>query len=212
MHRIGTCSLLFLAAAGLSQEANAADAGFDVEMALFGGYRFGGEFDVEQSDDSYKLDDSSSFGVILSLPHGDNTRYEVFYSRQDTRAAYSGANAGVSDADLNLHVLQVGGTYLGEGETVRPYLAATIGGTHVKSRSTGTQSDTFFSGSLGVGLLFQPDARLGLRLEARAHGTLMSSSTNLFCQTGPDQSLCAVRIEGSLLSQVETFAGIVLRF
>jgi hypothetical protein len=58
----------------------------------------------------------------------------------------------------------------------------------------------------------QPSKRLGLRLEARLNGVLMRDSTKLFCQTGPDANVCAVEIEGSMLGQLETFAGIVFRF
>jgi hypothetical protein len=57
-----------------------------------------------------------------------------------------------------------------------------------------------------------PSSRIGIRVEARAYGTLLSSDTKLFCQTGPDQNICAVQVDGNLLSQFETFAGITFRF
>jgi hypothetical protein len=212
MKKLRAVSILVLTIALFAQTASAADEKSGVEVTPFGAYRFGGKFDVKQSDEFYDLDDSASFGVILNLPHSENTQYEVFYSQQETKAVFSGAAANDLAVDLDMHVLQLGGTYLGDGETLRPYLAATIGGTYVKVRSAGSGSDTFFSGSIGAGLLFQPYSRLGLRLEARAYGTLTDSKTELFCQTGPDLSLCAVRIEGNLLSQIETFAGVVFRF
>ncbi len=111
--------------------------------------------------------------------------------------------------DIDMQVLQIGGTYQGQYRSVRPYVALTIGGTHI---STGADSDTFFSGSIGLGLQTNPDARLGLRVEARAYGTLTSSSTDLFCQTGPDQNICAVRVDGKVLGQFEIFTGLVFRF
>jgi hypothetical protein len=40
----------------------------------------------------------------------------------------------------------------------------------------------------------------------------MDSDTELFCQTGPDLNICAVRVKGDLLSQIETLAGVVFRF
>lgn len=212
MNNLRALSVLVLTMALFAQMAGAAETKPGVEVTPFGAYRFGGKFDVKESDESYELDDSASYGVILNLPHSVNTQYEVFYSRQDTKAVFSSAAANDPAVDLDMHVLQLGGTYLGDGERLRPYLAATIGGTYVKVRSAGSRSDTFFSGSIGAGLLFQPYSRLGVRLEARAYGTLTDSKTELFCQTGPDLSLCAVRIEGNLLSQIETFAGVVFRF
>ena len=72
--------------------------------------------------------------------------------------------------------------------------------------------DTFFSGSIGVGMMFRPTEQIGFRVEARAYGTLLSSSSKIFCSTGPDLNICAVQVDGDLLSQVETFAGITFRF
>ncbi len=198
--------------AALADAAIAADDELSVELTPFGAYRFGGTFNVEGTSESYRLQDSSSFGLILNFPYGDNTQWEILYSRQEADAIFSGATINDPVVDVDLQVLQLGGTYQGTGDTVRPYLAATIGGTHVISRSGGDKSDTFLSGSIGVGLLFKPDSRLGLRIEARAYGTLMNSETDLFCQTGPDLNICAVRVEGDLLSQIETFAGVVFRF
>ena len=136
----------------------------------------------------------------------------MLYSLQQTTARLRDSTSSAAAVETDIQVLQLGGTYQGEGETARPYVAMTLGGTHIKATANGSQSDTFFSGSLGIGLNIVPSKRLGIRLEARVYGTLMNSSTDLFCSTGPDANFCAVRIEGSLLSQVEAFAGLVFRF
>jgi hypothetical protein len=182
------------------------------EITAFGAYRFGGTFEEDESDASYELNDSPSFGLILNLPHKDPTQWEILYSQQRTEADFSGATANDPEVDIELHVLQLGGTYQFEGEMARPYLAFTLGGTHVRTSSAESKSDTFFSGSIGVGMKFLPTSRVGIRVEARAYGTLVSSSTDLFCSTGPDLNICAIRLEGKMLSQVETFAGITVRF
>jgi hypothetical protein len=88
----------------------------------------------------------------------------------------------------------------------------TLGGTHAKADSEFGGSDTFFSGSIGLGLKFREGQRLGFRLEGRAHGVLVSSNSSLFCQTGPDENICVVRLEGNLFSQFEAFAGVIFRF
>ena len=51
-----------------------------------------------------------------------------------------------------------------------------------------------------------------VRLEARALGVLTDKDTDLFCRTGPDLNVCAVRVDGTLLSQIEGFVGITVRF
>jgi len=209
MKGILAVALVFLCLAGT---AHAEDDATRFEITPFGAYRFGGTINVAETSDSYDLEDSGSFGLILNFPHKADTKWEVFYSKQATEAEFSAATPNDPVIDIDLQVLQLGGTYQFEGDKVVPYLAATIGGTHAKARSTGSGSDTFFSGSIGVGMLIVPNSRIGLRLEARAHGTLMNSSTDLFCETGPDINACAIRIQGDLLTQIETFAGVVFRF
>lgn len=182
------------------------------ELTPFVGYRFGGTFDIEGSSDSYRLDDSEAFGLVLNLRNDDNTQWEIFYSQQSTTARLEGTTGVSPEVDTDLYTLQLGGTYQGDGDTFRPYVAMTLGGTHIKTLANSSQSDTFFSGSIGLGLNISPSNRVGLRLEARAYGTLTDSSTDLFCRTGPDANVCAIRVDGNLMSQVETFAGIVFRF
>ena len=199
--------LVCLALAG-SSAALGQDGPGDFEITPFGGYRFGGTFEITGSDESYELEDSASFGLILNLREAQNTQWELLYSSQSTDAELSGS--GLQQAvGIDMQVLQVGGTYQGSDERLRPYVALTVGGTHV---SSDVDSDTFFSGSLGLGLQILPNKRIGIRIEARAHATLTDSETDLFCSTGPDRNICAVRVDGDVLSQFETFAGVVFRF
>ncbi len=193
---------------------SAAAQNLNTELTVFGGYRFGGSINVLDSDATYEAQDSSSFGLIWNHRHQANTQWEVFFSQQQTEVKLSDPMIADPIVDVELYTLQLGGTYVWEGEAVRPYLVMTLGGTHIKSNpdNGNGDSDTFFSGSIGVGFKMQPTRRLGLRLEARAHGVLMRDSTKLFCQTGPNANVCAVELQGNLLSQLETFAGIVFRF
>jgi hypothetical protein len=190
--------------------ASAQDTG--TEITPFFGYRFGGTFESEDLSTKYEMQDSSSFGLLLNFRHKGNTQWEILYSQQNSEAQYSGAAGPDPVVDVDIHVLQLGGTYRGDGEKARPYLAATMGGTYIRTESNGSKSDTFFSGSIGVGMMFLPRSRVGIRVEARAYGTLVDSNSDIFCQTGPNQNICAIRIDGNLLSQVEVFAGITFRF
>ncbi|MEJ2257834.1 MAG: outer membrane beta-barrel protein [Woeseiaceae bacterium] len=201
--------MTFFAVALCHSAAIAAEHENRFEISPVGGYRLGGTFEIEGSDASYEIQDSSSLGLILNFRDTENTQWELLFSRQSSEARLE-SGAGIQPfVDLELQTLQIGGTYQGRGDTVRPYLAATIGGTRIE---TDAESDIFFSGSIGVGLQIRPLARLGIRLEARAHGTLTDSDTDLFCSTGPDLNTCAVQIEGDLLAQLEAFAGVVFRF
>jgi hypothetical protein len=194
---------------GVSFGAAAQEQRLDLEITPYGGWRFGGAFDVQESTDSWEIEDSSSFGLILNLREGFNTQWEILYSRQSSDARLNSTTQPASRIDMDVQMLQVGGTYQWEGDTVRPYLVATLGGTRLAAPS---DSDVFFSGSIGLGLQILPESRVGIRLEARAYGTLTDSDTDLFCSTGPDENICAIRVDGEVLGQFETFAGVVFRF
>lgn len=186
------------------------------ELTPYGGFRFGGTFEEEDTELEAKLDDDATYGLILNIRESGNTQWEIIYSRQDTAADVTDFSLPQSSVDLSLQSLQVGGTYMGDywgsGERVRPYLAATIGGTHIDPDDSAFDNDTFWSFSVGGGLQFAPSNRVGLRLEARGWATLIDSSTSLFCSSGPQGGLCAIEVEGRMLWQFETFAGVVFRF
>lgn len=209
MKRLVVCALLCAFSGAHAQQEQSW-----FEITPFGGYRFGGSFSVEDSEESFNIVDSPSYGLILNFPHREATRFEILYSQQATEAEFSGLTPNQAVIDLEMHMLQIGGTYQFESQSrsVVPYIAMTLGGTHARTSAEGSGSDTFWSASIGGGVLISPNSRVGLRLEARAYGTFMSSGSSLFCQSGPEGGGCAVRLEGNLISQFETFAGIVFRF
>lgn len=192
--------------------ANAQEARLESELTAFGGIRLGGEIEVEESDAVYDANDSSSFGLIWNTRHKANTEWEVYFSQQQTEFELSDPLIVAPTVDLDLYTLQLGGTYLFEGESVQPFLSLTVGGTHVKTNAENGDSDTFISGSIGLGLKFRQGERLGFRLEGRLHGVLVNESSRLFCSIGPVENVCAVQVEGDMLGQFEAFAGVTFRF
>jgi len=206
--RIGFALLACFAALS----ANAQDSRLDSEITAFGGVRVGGEIEVEESNAVYDADDSTSFGLIWNTHYKANTEWEVYYSQQQTEFELSDPMIVVPTIDLDLYTLQLGGTYLFDGESVQPFLSMTLGGTHVKTDADGGDSDTFISASIGLGLKFRQGERLGFRLEGRMHGVLVNESSKLFCSTGPEENVCAVEVEGDMLGQFEAFAGVTFRF
>ena len=202
-----TTIVLLSSATALAQEDS-----FNFELTPYGAYRVGGEFEETDRNFSIDLDESESFGFIFNATHSPVTQWEILYSRQETTADASGSGLSSTTPDLTIEYLHAGGTYLWGGEQVRPFLAATLGGTHVDISTAGFDSDTFYSFSLGLGLQIRPNSRLGIRLEARGFGTLLDSDSDLFCQFGPRNNICAVHIDGTIMWQVEALAGLVFRF
>lgn len=201
--------VIFLA---LSVPIFAQEQSFNFEITPYGGYRYGGEFKETDGNLSIDLDDSESYGIILNARHSPVTQWEILYSRQQTTANTTGLGLSDPRLDIDVEYLHAGGTYLWDGDTVRPFLAATLGVAQVDVTTPGYDRDSFFSFSLGLGLQVAPSNRVGLRLEARGYGTLLDSSSDLFCEFGPTNNICAVRIDGTVMWQVEALAGIVFRF
>ncbi len=185
------------------------------ELTAFGAYRMGGQMDGDADSAEAELDDSSSFGAILNWPARDNTEWEVLVSTQSTEArVVDAANEFDRRVDFDSITAQLGGTYRFDGDNVVPYLALTLGGTHVETRGAVSESDTFFSGSIGLGIKVAPSSRVGFRLEARAYGILVDSDSEIFCLSAPDAGVagCAVALSGDIAGQIETFAGVTVRF
>ena len=187
----------------------------DMELTVFGAYRMGGQMDGDADSAEVELDDSSSFGAILNWPARDNTEWEVLLSTQSTEArVVDAATALDRRVDFDSITAQLGGMYRFDGDRVVPYLAMTLGGTHVETRGAVSESDTFFSGSIGLGVKISPTSRVGFRLEARAYGILVDSDSEIFCLSAPDAGVaaCAVALNGDIVGQIETFAGVTVRF
>lgn len=180
------------------------------------GYRMGGDFENEDTGAKVSLDDAAAVGFILNAPAeavGDDayTEWELYFSRQS--AGIDEAPAGVDPAlDMNISYLLLGGTYVGAGELVRPFLAAGIGAAHLSPDRSGYGSDTVFAVGIGGGAQVFPTERIGLRMEVRALGAVIDSHSNIFCASGPEGSACAVSASGNMLWQWEAFAGLVARF
>ncbi len=212
--KAGVVAIVLVSLATLvASEAVGQPQGGRFELTPYAGYRFGGTFEDEDRTVSVELDDRRSAGFIFNVREAENTQWEVVYSRQQTRADTAQISGLGPSVDVDVEYLQGGGTYQGRLRNgVRPYLAATLGAARITPRLSGLGDDSFWSFSIGTGLQIRPTARLGIRLEARAWGTLIDSDTRLFCRSGVQIAGCAIRVDGRLLWQIEAFAGIVFRF
>lgn len=202
-----------LLAAGVSS-AQTTDASQLPRFSLtpFAGYTFGGEFEDEDAMQSVDTDDAAHFGLVFDIRESANTQWEIFYSQQQTEADTSVVAPMQPVTDIDIQYLQVGGTYVADGERARPFLAATLGATRFDPGPLTFDSENFFSFGVGAGWYLRASERLSFRLEARALGTLLRSDSDLFCETGPDDNVCALVADGDFFWQLQTSLGVALRF
>lgn len=210
-------SLSILLVAGGGPALAQHGSGFDiprVSLTPIGGYTFGGKFEDQDGTTEVELDDAAHYGLILNFRESATTQWEVFYALQETEADISELPSGGPSGkmDVDIQYLQVGGTYVADGLTARPFLVATLGATRFDPDPLTFDSENFFSFGIGAGWQLQPTERLGLRLESRLMGTFLGSDTDLFCETGPDENICAISADSEMFWQLQTSLGLVFRF
>jgi hypothetical protein len=184
------------------------------EVTPFVGYRAGGDFEVDEGEDSSRsvdLSSDASFGIDLGLYRDSSSFYELLYSRQE--AGLESSDPALDDVKVNTDYLHFGGTLLFDHEAwYEPYLSLTVGATRLDPKDGGYDSETKFSASLGGGFRFPFNDRVAALLGVRGYLTFIGSDTKLFCASGPLGSSCLVTSSGSTYSQFEGQLGLTVRF
>jgi len=185
---------------------------FKFEITPFVAYRVGGSFDEKDGDGQVDLNDSSAQGIMFNIKANPNGQYELLYARQSTDATTQGFLVNDPSFDLEVEYFQFGGTYLFDGETTRPFLALTAGMSRFNPGIDGSNSESFFSASLGGGVQLNANGRLGVRFEARVFTTFVDGDSNIFCASEAGTGSCLILVDAKILTQWEARAGLVFRF
>ena len=215
MNRINKKSwLIAFATASLSwlTPAIAQEQAPKFEITPYAAYRMGGSFDEQDGAGRVELNDSSAEGIVFNMMANPNGQYELIYAHQRTDANTSGFFANDPTIDMDIEYFQLGGTYLFDGDSMRPFIALTAGVTQFDPELAGTGSESFFSASFGGGVQLRARERLGIRLEARVFTTFVDDDSNIFCSSIGGAGACLIRVDARTLTQWEAKAGLVFRF
>ena len=190
----------------------AAENDYRFELTPYAAYRMGGSFSDETNDIDLDIEDSAAQGLIINGRVRANTQWEFLYGRQATEIKSAGLFNGDSLLDFDIEYMHFGGTYLFEGESVRPFMAMTVGVTHADPGDSSYGSENFFSASLGGGWNLAATNRFGIRLEVRAFMTFVDNDSRLFCESDAGAGSCLILIDSKTLTQWEARAGVTWRF
>jgi opacity protein-like surface antigen len=180
------------------------------EVTPFVGYRFGGGFDVDGFDRKANLDDHGTFALALNLRRDEESQYELFYSRQQTRLE---PDSPVGPLGLNVEYLHLGGTLTADDPMLlKPYIVGTLGLTRLTPEPGMASDNTRFSFSLGAGLRVPVSERFSLRLEARGFLTFVNTRGAFFCSSSSAGGFCSIHGSGSTFTQYELLAGAAFAF
>jgi outer membrane protein with beta-barrel domain len=201
--------VLFLAvvacASANAEDTNAPPTKFSI--GAFIGYRGGGEGTDVNTGAHYQLAPAQSYGLVADFRVSPDTEVELLWSQQNTRVQQtSPVNAQLFD--VNVGYYQIGGSYLFTNEGVQPFMVASMGVTYFSPQQPGYQNETKFSFGIGGGVKVPVGRHFGLRLEARAYGTVLENNSSAVCTNGS----CLIHVSGNLMWQYEANAGVYLSF
>ncbi len=188
---------------------SASTAKNESSITVYGGDRFGGSVTDSTSRSTINLGNGSSFALAVDIGLDWNTQLELFYSQQNTALTSGAFSSQANNTGLTLHNYQIGGTNFIEEVGRGLYVMGGLGATTAKPSRSGLNSETFFSGNLGIGWMVPLGAHVGLRFEARGYGILLNNHSAVFCG---GTNGCNVAIKGTGLFQGEVLAGLSMRF
>jgi hypothetical protein len=210
--RGGATALLTMLMAAPLQHARAQDDSApknSSSFTVYGGDRFAGSVTDSTTDSTINLQNGSSLALALDIGLDQNNQVEVFYSQQNSALASGVFSSKANNIGLTLYNYQIGGTDFIEEVGRGLYVVGGLGGTTVKPDRSGLNSETFFSGNVGIGWMVPIGAHVGLRFEARGYGILLNNKSAVFCGGAAG---CTVVIKGNAVFQGEALAGISARF
>lgn len=178
-------------------------------VTVYGGYRFGGSVTDSTTNSTIDLDNGSSVALAVDFGLDWKTQIELFLSRQNTALTSGLFSSQANNMGLTLYNYQIGGTNFIEEVGRGLYVMGAIGGTTAKPDRSGLNSETFFSGNLGIGWMVPLGPHAGLRFEARGYGILINNNGAIFC--GGTHG-CTVAITGTAIFEGEVLVGVTAKF
>ena len=177
-----------------------------VQIAPFGGYRFGGDLYEELTGTELDIDGAPSVGGVLDVFVGRGLSVTFVYSHQEADIDVPLASGGWERVSLAIDHWQAGGTQEAGTGAVRPFYTGTLGLTRFGGAG---HSEIRFSLAGGGGVKFMPSSHLGARLDGRAYAVFVDGDASTgVCTPG----VCFVGLDVSVLWQAEFTAGLVVSF
>lgn len=174
----------------------------------FVGSRFSSdELKDKDTDATATFDSDISQAIALGWRYEQNSEGELLFS--NSRQKMSMSDDSVTDLDIDVQYLHFGGRVMFKNNS--PFstsIGLGIGGTHFNPGS-GYDSEFALSGSISGGMRYELTEQLALRGDLRVYGTLLNSSSSLFCN---GDNTCVLSIDGDVYVQADLMAGLEYKF
>jgi len=176
------------------------------EIAVLGGWQFGGKLNAFQGE--YGIEDAFALTGIVDVNLRPGGQLELMYDWQNTSITLRDAAGKRKLFDADLHYFQVGGLGYVDRGRVKPFGVATVGLTYINPLDDTVSGETRFSVTLGGGAKVFPTERIGLRFEGRLLMTVIDGALGLGCGTGG----CSGSVWGWGVAQGVVSGGLILAF
>ena len=179
-----------------------------VEIAPVGGYRFGGGFFEQVTQQQVDLDGAPVFGIVVNVPLHDGLFVEAFASHQQGSVTVpESATAPAARWRIDVDHFQVGGLQeFFDRRRTRPFLTGLLGLTRYAADG---DNEIRFTASAGGGVKLMPVPRFGLRLDGRLFATFVEvEGRAIACSPG----ICLVAFDANIVWQAEFTAALVVGF
>jgi len=191
--------LLLLLAASISHAT-------DIALTPFAGFRISDSLEDDVTEEAIDLDETSSFGFILSMKRDRMSSYDLLFSRQETDLLAN--NVLPNNIGVRIDYIHLGGTVDYEADGLYPFATGGLGITRFSATDQDLSTETKFSMALGGGLKVPLSENVGLRFEGRVYGTVINGDTEILCINGA----CIAEFNGSLFLQFEANLGLSIAF
>jgi hypothetical protein len=178
-----------------------------VEVAPFGGYRFGGGFYEIVTGASVDVDGAPSFGAALNVRIGEDLFVEGLFTHQQARFTLPPSlDAAQTRWRVDVDHYQVGGLRELMPGRARPFLTGAVGLTRYASQG---DNEFRFTVSAGGGVKLFATEHLALRLDGRGYATFVNGEGDvLFCAPG----ICIGSFDVAVVWQAEFTAAMAIAF
>ena len=185
-----------------------------VELQPFIGYRLGGTFNLDDSEDErLDIDSAMSYGLTVGIAVGPSGQMDLLWSHQETDLDVDGSIPGVVSrlSGFTVDYYQIEGSYVAGAidDKVRPFAAFGMGATRYGAPDGFSGNQTQFAVSIGGGAKVILGKSVGMRFQGRWIPTFFDTDEAIFCTSG---SGCIATASGDIVAQIEITTGLVLRF
>jgi hypothetical protein len=197
------CPAILLAAMFPAMNASAQT----VEITPIAGYRFGGGFFEELTQQPVDLDGAASFGGVVNVAFRDTLLIEALFTHQEATLVVPASLFGPETRwRLTVDHMMAGGLQeFGTGRA-RPFLTGLLGLTRYAAPG---DAEIRFTAGAGGGVRLFPVRNLGVRLDGRVFATLADLGGRAFACT---PGFCLVSFDATFVWQAEFTAGLTVRF